>query len=137
MYELYNILDRLNEFNIVNDCQFSKKLGMHPAWWARYYRRDLCCPKVLKLYEFAKKLDVSFEYLLTGRHKGSFVELKLDIKNIWKNYRVKKISNQKLSALVHYIKIGATKDIHVDSLFAFSGALGIEPVKLLTEVKND
>lgn len=135
-YDTLQVLERIQECIKSSDASFSRSMGYCVSYWGTRYTR-VYIPKAKHLLQFAKALNVSYEYLLTGKNKKEYEDLNINIMNLYKNYKLHKdrleITNT-ISAIICNIGKGLTKDVQLKTVLYLSRKLHIPPIKLLTEV---
>lgn len=130
-YRALNVMDRIDEIREekgIIKTEFGKQLGHTMPYYHVTYN-GFRIIKFSTLVNFAKVLDISVEYLLTGRNKDIFKPVKLDLELI-SSKRGKRFPNY-LRVIKHYIKQGRTKDINLKTLFEFEHYLNIPVTNLL------
>lgn len=130
-YRALNIIDRIEELRLekgIGKTVFGKKLGYTRQYYYSSY--DNCrCIKVRTLNTMAKALDVSIEYLLTGKNKQSYKEFEVNF-NMIVTSKMKKLPNY-LQSIRSYLKSGRCKDLNTKSLFEFEQYSKIPAIKLI------
>ena len=132
-YRALNIMDRVEELREekrVSRYEIGKNLKHTGAYYQAFY--DACRTiRVSTLVNFAKALDVSVEYLLTGKNKKPYKDFKVDFKIIKEN-NVKYLPNR-LQVIKGRLKRGVCNNLSVKSLFEFENYYKIPANKLLGE----
>ena len=130
------IMDRVSE-EILNQgmtySQFSKKLGFTPPYFSSRYHSGQA-PTTKSLYMYAKALNVSVEYLLTGKGDKTFKPFDVSLKKLVEAYEgkkyIEKIPN-KLSSNIFYIKHKKHHDVNIRTLLNYADFLKIPAIKLM------
>ena len=130
-YMALNVVDRLEEIRQqknISKYQIGKNLGHTGAYYQAFY--DSCkTPKISTLIKLAKSIDVSIEYLLTGKNKDSFIEFNLNYELIT-NTKIKYLPNR-LQVIKGRLKRQETNDFALKSLFEFEKYYNIPAIKLI------
>lgn len=130
-YTALNIMDRIEEIRInknIQRTQFGDDLGFTKAYYYAFYNSCRII-KTSSLINFAKILNVSVEYLLTGKNLTQYKDFKLDFNKII-NCKAQKLPNS-LKVIKCKLKKGVTKDINIKTLFEFEYYIKIPAIKLI------
>ena len=104
-------LDRINDEAITkfgSGYAFSKALGRHKSFWNVHYG-NVIFPRLKNIITYAHNLDVSVEYLLTGKNRDKYEPCEIDYQNIYNEYKKHKISVDnchKLAPIMFRVKRG-------------------------------
>jgi transcriptional regulator with XRE-family HTH domain len=130
-YRALNIMDRIEEVRLekkILKSEIGKKLGYSSAYYQVCY--DNCRTlKVSTLIKFAKAVDISVEYFLTGKNKQEFKSFEFNLEVI-KNTKIKYIPNS-LKVIKCRMKKEKAKDITIKTLFEFEKLYRIPAIKLI------
>ena len=130
-YRALNIINRIDEVREekgIGKTIFGKRMGYSRQYYYSSY--DNCrCIKVKTLNKMARGLDISVEYLLTGRNKQPYKHIDVNFDLII-NTKIKKLPNY-LHAVRSYLKTGRCKDLNIKSLFEFEQYSKIPAIKLI------
>jgi len=116
-YRALGVVDRIRDEAIKkfgNLSKFSKSCGKKPQWFYSVYVSGNGI-SLNTLFICAEALNLSVEYLLTGRRKKLFSALKIDIKDIFNDIHNMPIGFRMIKSK---IKTGKTKDIRLQTLFS-------------------
>jgi transcriptional regulator with XRE-family HTH domain len=130
-YRAINIMDRVDELREkkgICKTQIGKQQGFTPPYYHSFYNGCRAI-RINSLYNIAKVLNVSVEYLLTGKNQDMFKDFKLDFDMILNNDKTGVPT--RLRVIKHYLKTGKAKDISVKTLFEFEHYLKIPAIKLI------
>lgn len=130
-YRALNIMNRVEEIRQklnIPKTEFGKKLGYTPAYYYAFYNSCRTI-KVSTLIKFAEILNVSVNYLLTGKNYEQFKNFTLNYDNII-NSKKRKTPNS-LKVIKTALKYGKIKDLNIKSLFEFEEQLHIPAIKLI------
>ena len=111
------VIDRISELAIGkfgSFSAFSKKMGWKSPRWGVLYNNGRCI-NFNTLVRIAKVLDLSIEYLLTGKNKSSYIEENLSVRNL-ALMKIHGASNSIYSVLSK-IRNNKQKDIGLITLF--------------------
>lgn len=125
---IMDIIDELREKKGICKTQIGKQQGFTPPYYHSFYNGCRAI-RINSLYNIAKVLNVSVEYLLTGKKQDTFKDFKLDFSNIINNDKTGVPT--RLRVIKHYLKSGKAKDISVKTLFEFEHYLKIPAIKLI------
>lgn len=130
-YRALNIMNRVEEVRTerkISRTTFGKQLGHTIAYYQAFY--DSCrAIKVMSVIKFAKVLDVSVEYLLTGKKKEPYKEFNLNYDYII-NSKVKGLPNS-LKVIKSKLKLGHCSDMSTKTLYEFEKQLKVPAIKLI------
>ena len=130
-YRALNIMDRVEEIRLeknIKKTDIGKELGYTKAYYQACY--DSCRTlKVSTLIKFAKAVNVSVEYFLTGRNKQEFKSFEFNL-DVIKNTKIKYIPNS-LKVIKCRLKKEKAKDITIKTLFEFEKFYKIPAIKLI------
>lgn len=130
-YRALNIIDRIEEIREekrIGKTIIGKTLGCSKQYYYSAY--DNCrCLKVKTLDRIAKILDVSLEYLLTGKNKEPYKKIDINF-DLIKNTKIKKLPNY-LQSTRSYLRSGRCTDLNTKSLFEFEEYSKIPVIKLI------
>lgn len=130
-YRALAIMDRIEEIREekqIGKTIFGKKLGYTRQYYYSSY--DNCrCIKIRTLNTMAKALDISIEYLLTGKNKQPYKHTDINF-DLIKNTKIKKLPNY-LQSIRSYLRKGRCKDLNTKSLFEFEQYSKIPAIKLI------
>lgn len=131
------VMDRVSDEILrqgMNYSQFSKKLGFTAPYFSSRYHSGQS-PTTKSLYMYAEALNISVEYLLTGKGDKTFKPFDVNLKTLIEVYdKVKrkygKVPN-KLSSNIFYIKHKKHQDVNIRTLFNYADFLKTPAVKLM------
>lgn len=130
-YRALAIMDRIEEIREqkgIPKVAFAKKLGYTLSLYHVTY--DNCrIVKISMLIKFAKVLDVSVEYLLTGKNLEPFKDFELNFDGITQA-KTRGTSNS-LRVIKHRLKSKKSNDIVLKTLFEFEYYLKTPAIKLI------
>jgi transcriptional regulator with XRE-family HTH domain len=130
-YRALAIMDRIEEIREekgIGKTIVGKTLGYSRQYYYSAY--DNCrCLKVKTLDRIAKILDVSLEYLLTGKNKEPYKKIDINF-DLIKNTKIKKLPNY-LQSTRSYLRSGRCTDLNTKSLFEFEEYSKIPAIKLI------
>lgn len=115
-YKCLDILDRINDEAISkfgSGYAFSKALGRDKSFWNVRYSA-VTFPRLKNILTYSKILDVSVEYLLTGKHKDKYKPCEIDYQNIYNEYKKHKIPVDmcyKLAPIMFKVKRGSSVNL--------------------------
>ena len=140
-YRALAVVDRVNEIvrEKTYDAEFSRKMGYNPVWWGvvKYSGRSLSLKNILKA---AEVLDVSVEYLLSGKNKQPYKPKVIDFSVLITKYKelareAKRLNEAKTGAPTNAVKICNTIKrgwgFYLKSVYDYSDILKIEPSELV------
>ena len=129
-YRALNVMDRMEELRLERNIpkpKIGKSLGHSGAYYQAFY--DGCrVLKVSTLLKFAKALDISVEYLLTGKNKQPYKDVELNINKISQLKKYKLCNN--LQVIQSRLKRNLRNDISIKTLFEFETNLNINITEL-------
>lgn len=130
-YRALAIMDRVEsvrEEKNISKCYIGKTLGYTRPWYYAAYNsfRTL---RVSTLVKFAEVLDVSAEYLLTGKNKKEYKPFKVNYDLLFQ--QKKRGIPVHLRPIKTQIKKGRTKSILIKTLFEFEEFYKIPAIKLI------
>ena len=129
-YRTLAVVDRIQEEAIAkfgNLYKFSKSCGKSKSWF--YVKLNNAYGLSFKtVLTCARALDLDFCYILTGKDKKPFSELKIGIKDIFNG--ITKL-NASLSVVKSKLKLGKASDIRIRTLFELEEFTGISLKKIL------
>ena len=130
-YRALNIMDRIEEIRVeknIKKSDIGKELGYTKAYYQAFY--DACRTiRLSSLINFAKGLDISVDYLLTGKNKQPYKDFKLNY-NLITDSKIKYLPNS-LQVIKGRLKRKETDNISIKSLFEFEHYLNIPAIKLI------
>lgn len=130
-YRALAIMDRvesIREEKNITKCYIGKILGYTKPWYHSAYNsfRTL---KISTLIKFAEVLDVSVEYLLTGKNKKDYKPFNVNYDLLFQ--QKKRGIPIHLRPIKTQIKKGRTKSITIKTLFEFEEFYKIPAIKLI------
>lgn len=132
-YVVLNIMDRIAEHALEKFgtyAKFSRALGYTDPYFYQITNLEHFF-KINNLIKAAKALDLSVEYLLTGKRKEPFNDEKLSVKNVLKLKVPKYAINNSLCSIQCHIKSGRTKSMNIKTLLEFESASGVKAMDIL------
>ena len=141
-YVALNIMDRINDEVITKfgcPCRFSKYMNRSRAYWGTTYNRAGSF-FIQNLVKWAKAVDLSVEYLLTGKNKSPYRPVAICYDDLILEYskfaKDKLRTNsrrtpQRLRVLMHFIKNDRSRKLDLRILLDFEDLLNIPAYKLV------
>lgn len=130
-YRSLNIMDRIEEVRLkkhISRVEFGDRLGKSKAYYQAFY--DACRGlRIESVINFAKILDVSVDYLLSGKKEEPYRDFKLDFSKITTS-KVRKLPNT-LKVIKCNLKKNKIKSMTVKTLFEFEHYLSISAIELI------
>ena len=130
-YRALNVMDKIEEIRVkkgIAGYKIGKFLGHTPSYYYTAY--DNCRTiKVSTLIKLAKSLDISVEYLLSGKNKEEFKPFEFNL-DIIKNTKVKYLPNR-LRVIKCRIVKNKANNISLKTLFEFEHYLKISAIKII------
>ena len=130
-YRALNIMDRIEEIRVeknIKKSDIGKELGYTKAYYQAFY--DACRTiRLSSLINFAKGLNVSVNYLLTGKNKQPYKDFRINY-NLITDSKIKYLPNS-LQVIKGRLKRKETDNISLKSLFEFEHYLNIPAIKLI------
>lgn len=134
-YRALYILERLEEERKkkkIPAAQLSKRMGKCPAYWSVKYDQAHI-PRIRTVYEAAKTLGVSLEYIIYGYEYGPFENIKIDIKKIPEYTSGKRLYlNSSQKSIVSKIRKGGQTDIGMDMFLGIEEKIQKNLLKIIT-----
>ena len=125
----------IKKFNL---CKLSKLLNMKPT--QLYHNYNYCsCLYVNRINEICKVLDISLEYIMTGKNKQRYKSLSICFDELIYNYYKLPICSNKsktLSVIVYNYKKGRTKNMAIKTYYMFSKLFKKDILTQITKEKN-
>lgn len=130
-YRALNVVDRIEEVREskgICKTEFGKQLNFTRAYYYSFYNpcRTL---RVIRLQKVAKVLNVSVDYLLTGKKLKEYKDFQYNTDKIINCDRLK-LSNR-LKVIRRKLETGVIRNITVKTLFEFEHDLNIPAIKLI------
>ena len=130
-YRALNIMDRIEEIRVeknIKKSDIGKELCFTKAYYQAFY--DACRTiRLSSLINFAKGLNVSVNYLLTGKNKQPYKDFRINY-NLITDSKIKYLPNS-LQVIKGRLKRKETDNISLKSLFEFEHYLNIPAIKLI------
>lgn len=136
-YRVLAVMDRIHQRGkeIKNLSQVARDAGLHEKYIHQNNYKVLF-PLLSNLLRLANALNVSVEYLLTGRNKQAYSPLEVSFEKIMNLKSAPgKIFSDSLTVIKRNIKLGKTKDIHLKTAFDFEQVSGVPVAKLFFKEK--
>ena len=133
-YKCLDILDRINDEAISkfgSGYAFSKALGRDKSFWNSHYG-NVIFPRLKNIVIYSKLLDVSVEYLLTGKNKQKYKDCEIDYNKIYNEYKKHKIPVDKcykLAPIMFKVKRGSS--VNLGTLIELSDMFNISAYDLV------
>ena len=132
-YKCLDILDRINDEAVSkfgSGYAFSKALGRDKSFWNSHYG-NVIFPRLKNIVIYSKLLDVSVEYLLTGKNKQKYEPCEINYQNIYTEYKNHKIPVDKcykLAPIMFKVKRGSS--VNLGTLIELSDMFNISAYDL-------
>lgn len=125
-YRALAVVDRIGTCALEkykNLLEFTKACGFNERYFYNAYNQGVSM-RFSTLTKFAKNLNLSVEYLLTGKHKAPFNDdCSLE--------HITKINCGKYAKVKHWLKIGKSKTLNIRTLFQIEQETGKDIMNIL------
>lgn len=132
-YRCLSVLDRINDEAVIkfgSGYAFSKALGRDKSFW-NVRISAITFPRMKNIIIYAKTLNLSVEYLLTGKHRGIYHPCEINCQRIYQEYKSRKISIEncrRFAPIMFKVKRGA--EVNLSTLFELEDLFKIPAYQL-------
>lgn len=126
--DIINRIEEIREEKNITRTEFGKQMGLSQSYYYVVY--DNCrIIRINTLVKIAKILNISIEYLFTGKNKQPFKDFKINYDKII-NAKTIKMPNR-LRVIKSNLKRNKTSNIMLKTIFDFERQLNISAIKLI------